>query len=674
MSTKQIRGSEFVTMQAATTPHLPLSGSIDLTYRCNNNCRHCWLHQPDTPKVRERELSFQEWITVIDQARAMGTRKWAISGGEPMLREDFSDLFDFITSKSIFYSLNTNGTLITPAIARRLSPGDIMIALYGANPAIHDHITRNPGSFDQALQGMAYLREAGVRYTVQIVPMKDNFHQWEEMHALAQRLSPDYRIGTTWMHLSASGDMIKNREIIAQRLTPAQAVSLDPPNVPYEQRHQNSASCCAESEQNSYRNCITNRNSFHIDPFGSMSFCSLVKDERLRYDLVAGSFAEGWDLFLPGLAADVENFRSDDPACRSCSIRYECRACPALKFLESRSLADTPSYICRIELEKSRLRADWKAEHQRFFKLAGISIAFNSELPIKADSFGPRFNSFYTDAPGEDLVQVEHYYSIPQHLKESHGELLYDSAPWRIYKKDDLWYYVNFTGQGTEYTIHKVAVFSKNYAHSRIFSESERFFHAGDLHSLTMFATDQIWLSQVLLSRRALYVHSCGLNLDGRGMLFIGHSGAGKSTTAKLFGAQAELLCDDRNIVRFWPELGWRVHGTWNHGELPRVSSNSASLEGLFFLEHASENRLIRIHDRGQIIRRLIPCLVRPFVNAHWWQEILPMVQAIANEVPAYIMHFDLSGAIVPLVRDLDFKKTQTAGNMAVEAELHHVY
>jgi len=118
MSTKQIRGSEFVTMQAATTPHLPLSGSIDLTYRCNNNCRHCWLHQPDTPKVRERELSFQEWITVIDQARAMGTRKWAISGGEPMLREDFSDLFDFITSKSIFYSLNTNGTLITPAIAR----------------------------------------------------------------------------------------------------------------------------------------------------------------------------------------------------------------------------------------------------------------------------------------------------------------------------------------------------------------------------------------------------------------------------------------------------------------------------------------------------------------------------------------------------------------------------
>jgi len=674
MSTRQIQGSKFVTMRSAITPHLPLNGSIDLTYRCNNSCRHCWLHQPDTRKVRERELSFQEWVAIIDQARAMGTRTWAISGGEPMLREDFSDLLDYITSKASSYSLNTNGALITPAIARRLSPGDIMIALYGADPAIHDHITRNPGSFEQAQQGMAYLREAGVRYTVQIVPMKDNFHQWEEMHALAQRLSPDYRIGTTWMHLSASGDRVRNREIIAQRLTPAQAVHLDPPNVPYEQRHRNSASRCAESEQNSYRNCIFNRQSFHIDPFGGLSFCSLVKDERLRFNLVEGSFAEGWDFFLPGLAADVENFRSDDPACQSCSIRDECQVCPALKFLESRGMADTPSYVCQIELEKNRLRANWKAEHQRFFKVAGVSIAFNSELPIKADSFGPRFNPFYIDEPGEDLIQVEHYYSIPQHLKESPGELLYDRAPWRIYKKGDLWYYVNFTGQGAEYTIHKVAVFSKGYAHGRIFSHSDNFFRAGDLHALTMFATDQIWLAQVLLPRKAFYVHSCGLSMDGHGMLFIGHSGAGKSTTAKLFGAQAELLCDDRNIVRFWPEQGWRVHGTWNHGELPRVSSNSAPLKGLFFLEQAGENRLIRIHDQGQIIRRLIPCLVRPFVNARWWQQILPLVQALAAGVPAYVMRFDLSGAIVPLVQDLLLKKTHTAENLAVEAELHLVH
>ena len=78
----------------------------------------------------------------------MGCRRWLISGGEPMLRPDFVDIFDMITRRSLSYSLNTNGTLITPAIARLLRrKGAKMVALYGATAEIHDHITRTPGSF-----------------------------------------------------------------------------------------------------------------------------------------------------------------------------------------------------------------------------------------------------------------------------------------------------------------------------------------------------------------------------------------------------------------------------------------------------------------------------------------------------------------------------------------------
>jgi MoaA/NifB/PqqE/SkfB family radical SAM enzyme len=96
-------------------PRLPLKGSIDLTYRCNNRCRHCWLRTPDG----SGELSTQEIIALVDDARAMGCREWAISGGEPMLRPDFVEIFDYITSHAKSYSLNTNGTLITPEISAR---------------------------------------------------------------------------------------------------------------------------------------------------------------------------------------------------------------------------------------------------------------------------------------------------------------------------------------------------------------------------------------------------------------------------------------------------------------------------------------------------------------------------------------------------------------------------
>ena len=80
----------------------------------------------------------------------------------------------------------------------------------------------------------------------------------------------------------------------------------------------------------------------------------------------------------------------------------------------------------------------------------------------------------------------------------------------------------------------------------------------------------------------------------GQGLLFVGHSEAGKSTTVKMLQGKAEILCDDRNIVRRWPE-GFRVHGTWSHGEVPLVSAASAPLSAIFFLHKSKQNRLMRL-------------------------------------------------------------------------------
>ena len=92
----------------------------------------------------------------------------------------FPEIFDYITKNSCSYSLNTNGTLITPEIAALMKrKGSKMISLYGATAEIHDHITRNPGSFKATLKGFRLLQEVGADFIVQIVPMKDNYHQLE---------------------------------------------------------------------------------------------------------------------------------------------------------------------------------------------------------------------------------------------------------------------------------------------------------------------------------------------------------------------------------------------------------------------------------------------------------------------------------------------------------------
>jgi MoaA/NifB/PqqE/SkfB family radical SAM enzyme len=180
--------------QSTKTPRLPLSGVLELTLRCNNNCRHCWLRLPPTAAEARKELALDEVYRIIDEARAMGCRSWQLTGGEPMLRPDFAAILEYVQARAPRYALNTNGTLITPEIARLLArKGRKLVSIYGATDEVHDSITRNPGSFEAALRGCAYLKEAGADFAVQLVPMRDNIHQMNEMIELAKTLSPHWR-------------------------------------------------------------------------------------------------------------------------------------------------------------------------------------------------------------------------------------------------------------------------------------------------------------------------------------------------------------------------------------------------------------------------------------------------------------------------------------------------
>jgi len=309
----------------AVAPRLPLEGSLDLTYRCNNNCRHCWLRIPQNAPEKGDELSFEEIRDIVDEAGKMGCRRWFVSGGEPMLRPDFDEIFNYITRKAIRYTLNTNGTLITPKIAQLLKrKGSKMVLLYGATAQVHDHITRNPGSFETAMRGVSYLKEAGAGFIVQLVPMRDNYHQWEEMIRLAEFLSPHWRIGAAWLYLSAYRDPEKNREILAQRLPPKEVVELDKPDLSYEESMERGYDASSPAKDDRlFASCIAARRDFHVDPYGRMTFCGFIKDPALFYDLRKGTFRECWEEFIPSLADKVRGGREYLENCGSCELRRD---------------------------------------------------------------------------------------------------------------------------------------------------------------------------------------------------------------------------------------------------------------------------------------------------------------------------------------------------------------
>lgn len=290
--------------------------------------------------------------------------------------------------------------------------------------------------------------------------------------------------------------------------------------------------------------------------------------------------------------------------------------------------------------------------HRRFFQIGGITIQVDSDLPFNASTFNPKFASFEVKEPGSDNVRIHHHFGIPNLDLNDRGEEVYRRPPWAIYQRGGSWVYEGILPDGNVSPPYQLAIFSENHGVGDIFNHHNEGFLNGGLKSLTMFPTDQILIARLLADRIGCILHSCGAVMDEKGLLFVGHSDAGKTTTARMIMPHSEILCDDRNIVRRH-EDGWRVYGTWSHGDLPDVSSRSAPLHAILFLEQAAENRLTRIEDRRDVARRLMATVIRPFVTADWWEKTLGVIEMLAEEVPCYRMEFDRSGEIVGALRDL---------------------
>jgi len=644
------------TKSIKTLPRLPLEGNIDLTYRCNNNCRHCWIRIPAKSIKRKEELSFQEIRKIADDARKLGCRRWSISGGEPMLRPDFIDIFDYLTSSAISYSINTNGTLITPGIARVMKrKGAKMVALYGATAKVHDHITRNPGSYEAVMRGMAYLKEAGAGFIVQLIPMRDNYHQFKKMTELAQSLSPHYRVGAAWLYLSACGDVKRNKEILRQRLSPRETIELDKPDLSSENNlheEEGHSYCSAENNKYLFSNCISYRRDFHVDPYGCMTFCCYIKDPSLRYNLRNGNFQEAWEQFIPSLAGKIKTEGEYSKDCGTCELKNNCRSCPVYGYLEHGRFSAKVGYLCKVAKENKKYKDMWSKQHRRYYQIGGMTLQIDSDLPIAKNTFDNKFRSFEVDGQGDNPIILRHHFFIPDIFNRNLGVEIYRKPPWAIYKKQDSWIYLGISPDGTNKGLHQVAVFNNGHTRGRIYNDKEDSFVKGGLHSLTLFPTDQILLARILVDRQGLYIHACGVNFCGKGLLFVGHSEAGKSTMANMLKDKAQILCDDRVIIRHHAD-GFNIYGTWSHGDVPIVSPQAAPLKAVFFIEKDVKNKIVQITDKKQISKKMLEYIIKPFVTTDWWNKTLCLIDSMVNENKFYMLYFDKSGKVVEILNKI---------------------
>ena len=295
-------------------------------------------------------------------------------------------------------------------------------------------------------------------------------------------------------------------------------------------------------------------------------------------------------------------------------------------------------------------------ENRRYFQIAGITVCVESDLADNELNFREGFEPFAVEGPGEDTVILRHRFEWPDLKSMDLGKEVYRKAPWSISRKGDRWFYLGINSEENNDDLNLVGIFTADHRqgtiyHPRIDEEGSRTLSRG-WHSLSLFSTDQVWLAPLLADRNAVLLHSAGVILNGRGLLFVGHADAGKSTTVNMLRGRAEILCDDRNVARRW-DSGWRIHGTWSHGDVADVSAASAPLRAILFLDQSRRNAIVPLTDRKDIWRRLLATLIKAAVTAEWWHKEMDVLERLVGEVPCFTMHFDKTGKIVPELEKL---------------------
>lgn len=283
----------------------------------------------------------------------------------------------------------------------------------------------------------------------------------------------------------------------------------------------------------------------------------------------------------------------------------------------------------------------------RFFRVAGITLAVASPEPGPALPWHPKLAAFEVPGPGPDTVVIRHYRSPFPTSPDGPGRLIYDIPPYRIHAAGERWIYR--VGSGVREPV-QTAVFAADYSRADIYTPGPLAGPADGFESLTLLPTDQVLLAPLLAARGGCLLHAAGVIRGGAGWLFAGHSTAGKSTIARMLRGRAEILCDDRIALRPDGSGGFRVHGTWSHGDVPDISPSSAPLTDLFLLRKSGEDAAAPLPDRGEVARHLLDLVIKPLATPAWWSLTLEAIGRISASLRAWELRFGLGGGILDVL------------------------
>jgi radical SAM protein with 4Fe4S-binding SPASM domain len=355
---KNIQSAGFFQANRPILGHL----DIELTERCNNACIHCYINLPVHDALAElRELTTGEWKDILRQAADLGALSVRFTGGEPLLRHDFAEIYLFARRLGMKVMLFTNARLITPELVdlfARVPPlHKIEISVYGMQADSYDAVACAPGAYAEFRRSVELLQERRIPFVVKSVLLPPNRGEIDEFEAWAatipsMNVEPAYAV---FLDLRARRDSpSKNRLITSLRFSPEEGVALATRReekyrkgmVPFSTKFMSPQGSKVFSCEAGETGCV--------DAYGKIQMCMLLRHPDMVYDMKQGTLREALTEVFPSF----RELQATNPTylnrCARCFLKGLCEQCPGKSWTEHGTL-DTPvEYLCQVAHAQAR--------------------------------------------------------------------------------------------------------------------------------------------------------------------------------------------------------------------------------------------------------------------------------------------------------------------------------
>ena len=304
---------------------IPLSAHLDLTYRCNERCEHCYLDHTD-----RGEMTTEEIRSLLRQLADAGVFFLTLSGGEPLLRRDCFEIIEAARGLGFSVKFKTNAVLMRESDAQRLRAlgvEQVHVSVYSHRAEVHDVVTKLPGSLERTLAGVRRLLAAGLKVTLANVLMRSNVHDAEQVRLLAAEMGAQYSLDPTITPM-----MDGDTSVLRHRLAPEELVSVfHDRNLVGDVESFCAPPAAVDDESRAGLPCSAGHTACYISPYGDVYPC-------VQFPLPCGNirrqrFVEIWQ--QSPQFAEVRAIRGKDlSTCSSCVHLGSCTRCPGLAYME----------------------------------------------------------------------------------------------------------------------------------------------------------------------------------------------------------------------------------------------------------------------------------------------------------------------------------------------------